>query len=88
MHVRICLAVILAALMSVETAGSARAQQATPLPLPGEDHQPLGLRAGAFIVYPSVETGIELTDNVFQSSQNERDDRGYFVAVLCVDTTA
>lgn len=80
MHVRICLAVILAALMSVETAGSAQAQQATPLPLPGEDHQPLGLRAGAFIAYPSVETGIELTDNVFQSSQNERDDRGYFVA--------
>ena len=71
---------MIAVLLSAHMAGQARAQQATPLPLPGEDHQPLGLRAGAFIFYPSVETGIELSDNVFQSARNERDDRGYFVA--------
>jgi len=80
MLARLCLVLTAAALMSATMTGAVWAQQVTPLPLTGEDYQPLGLRAGAFVVYPSVETGIELTDNVFQSDQNERDDRGYFVA--------
>ncbi|MGI9413565.1 MAG: outer membrane beta-barrel protein [Hyphomicrobiales bacterium] len=71
---------MLTALIAMAVPGPVRAQQVTPLPLPGEYNEPLGLRSGAFIFYPSVETGIELTDNVFQSSQNERGDRGYFVA--------
>jgi hypothetical protein len=69
-----------AALLSVAGARAAQAQTVTPSPLPGEDHQPLGLRAGGFVMFPSVETGVAATDNVFQATQGERGDSGYFVA--------
>jgi hypothetical protein len=59
--------------------GSAFAQQVTPTPLNGENFQALGLRAGAFIAYPSVETGFEATDNVFNDSEDRRYDVGYYI---------
>lgn len=41
--------------------------------------QPLGLRAGAFIVLPSVEIGIEYTDNALLAETGGRDDFIYTV---------
>lgn len=60
--------------------GPASAQSPTPVPLPDDEYQPLGLRAGGFILFPSVETGVRVTDNVSQQPQGQRDDIGYFVA--------
>lgn len=58
-----------------------------PAPLPADPtnpesrtgYQPLGLRVGTFIVYPSVETGIEYTDNALLSNRGRRDDFVYTV---------
>ena len=58
----------------------AAAQSVTPMPLPGADHQPTGLRAGSFVMFPSVETGVAVTDNVAESPTDPRSDIGYFVA--------
>ncbi len=41
--------------------------------------QPLGLRVGTFIVFPSVETGIEYTDNALLANRGRRDDFIYTV---------
>ena len=74
---------LVAAVLAVMVAAGtdiAAAQTVTPSPLPDEDHQPLGLRAGGLIMFPSVETGVEATDNVFQATTGPRDDFGYFVA--------
>lgn len=39
--------------------------------------QPIGLRVGSFMLYPSLEKEISYTSNVFQSSDNEESDRIY-----------
>lgn len=67
-------------LLGFASAGDAFAQAVTPSPLPGPDHQPPGLSAGGFVMFPSVETGVEATDNVFEATGGERGDFGYFVA--------
>ena len=41
--------------------------------------KPMGLRVGKFMVFPSVETGIEYTDNVFQTELNKQSDRLYTI---------
>ncbi len=38
------------------------------------DYDPMGLRLGGFIAYPSVRTTVQHTDNLFASSNNEQDD--------------
>lgn len=38
------------------------------------DYEPLGIRMGSFLVYPSLESGIEYTDNLFESDGGESDD--------------
>ncbi len=60
--------------------GAARAQQVTPAPVTDDAYQPGGVGAGAFIAYPSVETGLEITDNVFAANTGRVSDVGYFVA--------
>ncbi len=77
---RASLTTAVALLLFAAGTGSVFGQTVTPSPLPDEDHQPLGLRAGGFIMFPSVETGIEATDNVFRATTGARDDLGYFVA--------
>jgi len=44
-----------------------------------EPYRALGLKAGAFIFYPSVAAGYEYTDNVVQSSTNAQADHGLVV---------
>lgn len=70
-----------AAFVAAVLAGAdALAQQTTPLPVTDEDYQALGLRTGAFIAYPSLETGVEASDNVSAAQTNRRSDAGAYVA--------
>ncbi len=43
------------------------------------DEDPLNLRVGNYIVAPSIETGVEYTDNVYYQSNDEQSDFKYFV---------
>jgi hypothetical protein len=38
------------------------------------DYDPLGIRAGGFLIYPSVSVGATYDDNVFATNNNEQDD--------------
>lgn len=38
------------------------------------DYDPIGIRAGGFIVYPSVTGSVAYTDNLFKQDTNEQDD--------------
>ncbi|GGD04599.1 outer membrane beta-barrel protein [Pyruvatibacter mobilis] len=44
------------------------------------DYDPVGVRAGGFVVYPSVTTSAEYTDNLFADPANEQDDTLLMVA--------
>lgn len=43
-------------------------------------YEPLGIRAGSFIIYPAIETGLQYTDNALLSETGRRDDLVYNVA--------
>lgn len=77
---RICWLIVTLLLLAGQWGEPVAAQSVTPTPLPGDDYQPLGLRAGGFFMFPSVETGLRVTDNVSRQPQGRRDDVGYFVA--------
>ena len=77
---RVCLLSVVAFLLGMPALGSAHAQSVTPSPLPESDFAPLGVRSGGLVMFPSAETGVEATDNVFQVDQVQRSDMGYFVA--------
>lgn len=53
---------------------------------PREEFDPVGVRAGAFLIYPRVTSSVEYTDNLFKTDNNEQDDViyqiGSSVAVL------
>lgn len=38
------------------------------------DYDPIGIRAGGFIIYPAVTGSVEFTDNLFNAPTNEEDD--------------
>lgn len=44
------------------------------------DYDPIGIRAGGFIIYPSVTAGVGYTDNLFLQQNNEQDDTVFQVA--------
>jgi len=44
------------------------------------DYDPIGIRAGGFIIYPSVTTSVEYTDNLFNQATNEEDDTVFAVS--------
>ncbi len=46
---------------------------------PISDDNGLGLRAGSFLILPSIETGVSYTDNALSSSTNKSSDRIYSV---------
>ena len=77
---RFRLAIMTALLLVVQGAGLAYGQTVTPVPVQSGDYDALGLRAGGFVLFPEVQSGFQLTDNVAQSAQNARSDIGYFVA--------
>lgn len=43
------------------------------------DYDPIGIRAGGFIIYPSVTGSVEFTDNLFRQPTNEEDDTVFAV---------
>ena len=43
-------------------------------------YEPLGIRAGSFIIYPAIETGLQYTDNALLSETGRRDDLVYNIA--------
>lgn len=45
-----------------------------------ESYNPIGVRVGQFIIYPSVEAGVGFTDNTFQTSGNTTEDGFYLVS--------
>lgn len=77
---RFWLAIVTAFLLVVLGVGLASGQTVTPAPVQSGDYDALGLRAGGFVLFPEVQSGFQLTDNVAQSAQNARSDIGYFVA--------
>lgn len=77
---RVVLLFLAAITLAAQPVAAARAQSVTPSPLPGPDAEPLGIRAGGLIMFPSVESGVEITDNVTRAVQDPRSDVGYFVA--------
>lgn len=44
-----------------------------------QDHKPLGVRAGAFMLHPGVQLAAEYTDNVFFATENLNSDLVYHV---------
>lgn len=77
---RVCLVLVSMFLLAGQVIGPVAAQIITPAPLPDDEYQPLGISAGGLFMFPSVETGLRITDNVAQAPQGRRDDIGYFVA--------
>lgn len=69
-----------AALLVPAAAGTAAGQAVTPAPVPGGEYDALGLRAGGFVMFPSIDTGFVVSDNVTEATQDERTDAGYYVA--------
>lgn len=44
------------------------------LDLPGDEYQPLGVRAGNFLITPAVDARLEYDDNIYAESTNTDDD--------------
>lgn len=79
-------ATILAATCLAAVAGETLAQQAQPNPnvtvreRERPEYEPLGIRAGAFMIRPRLTVGGEYDSNVFATENNEEDDFGLIVA--------
>jgi hypothetical protein len=76
-----CLPRLLALVASVSAAVMAQgalAQEPDPnVPVtarPRPDYDPLGIRAGGFLIYPHTSVGASYTDNVFAEKNNTQDD--------------
>lgn len=50
-----------------------------------DPYAPLGVRAGAFLVYPSISTGVSYDDNVYATNNDEEDD---FIATVRPEISA
>lgn len=67
-------------------AGEVLAQQQAPNPnvtvreRERPEYEPLGIRAGAFLIHPRLTVGGEYDSNVFASDNNEKDDFGLVVS--------
>ena len=65
---------------------AAAALLAPTLALAQDDpYEPLGIRAGAFLVFPSIDTGLTYDDNVFATKNDTDDD---FIFTLRPEITA
>lgn len=72
---RVAWVVIAALATSVVTVGVARGQEpergVAVLDRPRPDYDPIGLRAGGFLVHPSVEVGVRYDDNIYRVHEQE-----------------
>lgn len=78
---------VLGLLGTALVAPSVLAQQQAPEPSPNvtveerrrPQFDPLGIRAGGFLIYPRLQLGLEYDSNVFASENNEKDDFGLLI---------
>jgi hypothetical protein len=77
------------ALAAVLSAAGAQAQQPergqSVFERPRPDYEPLGVRAGGFVLFPQVELGEAYNDNIFADPDDEEDD---FITVLSPEVAA
>ncbi|MGD1935559.1 MAG: outer membrane beta-barrel protein, partial [Candidatus Phaeomarinobacter sp.] len=51
------------------------------------EYDPVGIRAGGFIIYPATTASVEFTDNLFNAPTNEEDDTVFAISPeLLVET--